>query len=64
MSNLNGSIHKLITGLISGTLFALSGFLWNVHGELSAIRVEIDGLNKKSAEILTVLDTIAPRTVK
>ncbi len=64
MSNLNGSIHKIITGLISAALCALSAFLWNVNAELSAIRVQIDGLNQKSAEILQVLDTIAPRTVK
>ena len=64
MSNLNGSIHRIITGLISAALCALSAFLWNVNAELAGIRVELRLTNERTAEILTVLDTIAPRSVK
>ena len=61
---MNGHLHKLITGLLTTAICALCGFLWNLNAEIATIRVHLETTNARTAEILAVLDELAPRTLR
>ena len=61
---MNGHLHKLITGMLRVGVTAACGFLWNLNAEIATIRVHLETTNARTAEILAVLDELAPRTIR
>tara|TARA_R110000824_G_scaffold90399_1_gene220824 strand:+ start:722 stop:919 length:198 start_codon:yes stop_codon:yes gene_type:complete len=56
------SIHKVMTGLLTAALIGLATFVVEVKVELAQIHLQLEQANSQTTVILTVLDTIAPRT--
>jgi len=55
-------LHKVLTGIVSAALIGLSKFVLDVKVELAEIHLQLEQANQQTEVIISVLDTIAPRT--
>ena len=60
----NGTLHKIVTSALSAAVVGGGAFLWNLNAQIATIEAQLQTTNERTAEILQVLDTIAPRTVR
>ena len=58
----NGRLHALATTCIGSLVIGGFAFLWNLNAKIATIEAQLQTTNARTAEILDVLDTIAPRT--
>ena len=58
------SIHKVITAGMVASLTGMFKFYVDVSTELAVLTTEVEQANETAAEILEILDTIAPRTTE
>jgi hypothetical protein len=61
-SKITDSIHKVITAIMVAALTGMAKFYVDVSTELAVLTTEVEQANEAAAEILEILDTIAPRT--
>ena len=55
-------LHKVLTGLVSAAVLGLAKFVLDVKVELAEIQLQLEQANQQTEVIISVLDTIAPRT--
>jgi len=61
-SKITDSIHKIITAAMVAALTGMAKFYVDVSTELAVLTAQVEQANEAAAEILEILDTIAPRT--
>jgi len=57
-------LHKVLTGLVSAAVLGLAKFVLDVKVELAEIQLQLEQANQQTEVIISVLDTIAPRTTQ
>ena len=61
---MSNSIQKVVNAVLTAGMVAGLGWLWQVNAQIAVIQTQLETTNARTAEILQVLDTIAPRTVR
>lgn len=61
-SKMTDAIHKVVTTIMVAGLTGMFKFYVDVSTELAVLTQEVEQANESAAEILEILDTIAPRT--